>query len=130
VQINAVVQAALRVPDPNGVIFPGDDKSVRALDPQFDGTYSKVEVIWQLANYFKHQEQWNSDMWVNPTRSARWTIPVITLVGLSCGGSSSNLRIGAEALGNTAYSDVNVFSQIVRDWSTNVRNHVRAAVGR
>jgi hypothetical protein len=127
-QINAVMQIALRVPD-RAITFPGGDKEVRALDPQFDGEFSKIELLWALANYYKHQDEWTRDTWDDPKPHQKRTVLVIKAAGLSF-GSSGNLRTGAEALGNASYNDTGVFSQIIRVWSTNVRRHVRGKVGR
>jgi hypothetical protein len=93
-QINAVVQATLRVPD-RAITFPnGDAPDVRALDPQFNGKYSKIELLWALANYYKHKDQWTRSTWDNPPAQQKRTILVLTAAGLSFG---SSLRTGAQA---------------------------------
>jgi hypothetical protein len=120
-QITAIVQAVLR--------SPGHGLNARALrdrGPRFDGSYSRVEVLWGLANYFKHRDEWSRDTWTNPpNKMTEHTVKVITAAGLEC----SNLRTGAEALGNTAYSDVGVFQEIIRAWSADVREHIRSKFG-
>ncbi len=55
-QITAVVQAALNVPD-HGL----NARGVRALGPRFNDDYSRVEVLWALANYFKHRDSQDMD---------------------------------------------------------------------
>jgi hypothetical protein len=60
-QITAVVQAALNLPG-HGLRA----RALRARGPRFDGSHSKVEVLWELANYFKHRDQWSRDSWTNP----------------------------------------------------------------
>jgi hypothetical protein len=102
-QINAVTKAARIIPD-LATTFP-NDRDVHALGSCFHNNYSKVEVIWALANYFKHRDEWRPDTWVNPTGQSKWTVPVIKAVGL-ISGSTGNLRKGAEALGNHSYTDV------------------------
>jgi hypothetical protein len=44
-------------------------------------------------------------------------------------GSTGNLRTGAEALGNTAYSDVGVFQEIIRAWAADLREHISNKFG-
>jgi hypothetical protein len=128
-QINAVVQAAQRVPE-RVITFPGGEPEVRALGPQFDGKYSKIELLWALANYYKHHDEWTRDTWDNPKPREERTIIVIRAAGLSF-GSTGNLRRGAEALGNGSYSeDMELFGRIIRVWSTNVQEYVRSKVGR
>jgi len=131
-EITAVVQAALKVADtaPKKTIFhgrPGKNResSVRALEPQFDKNLSKVEVLWQLGNYFKHREEWERSTWKG---GSKWTVQAIKAAGLRP-GSSGNLRQGAHALGNTAYTNVAVFQEIIRSWSENVRKHIGAKLG-
>lgn len=124
-QISAVVRAVKHFPD-QGVSVRGLHK----LGPRFDEKYSKVEVLWELANYFKHRDQWSRKTWANPPddRTNR-TATAIKAAGLSY-GSGDNLRKGAEALGNAApYADVAGFHRIVRCWSGHVREHIRARPG-
>jgi hypothetical protein len=123
-QITAVVQAVLRLPD-HGL----NARALRDRGPRFDGNYSQVEVLWNLANYFKHRDEWSRDTWTNPPhKMTEHTVKVITAVGLES-GSTGNLRTGAEALGNTAYGDVTVFQEIIRLWGTDVREYIRSKFG-
>jgi hypothetical protein len=104
-QITAVTEAALRCRAHairGGLSFPafGDkNHEVRRLGPRFDARWSKIEVLWALANYFKHHDEWPPRTWTNPRGLARFTVPVISAAGLQ-ESSSGNLRTGAEALGN------------------------------
>lgn len=123
-QANAVLQAALNIPEQTI-----KDSEIRKLGPRFDKDYSKVEVLWALANYFKHRDEWGRSMWSNPGNREKLTVDAIKAAGLSV-GSSGNLRTGAEALGNVSYTDVGVFYGVVRDWSENVGEHIRVQTGR
>lgn len=90
-QITAIVQAVLRLPD-HGV----DARALRDRGPRFDSNYSKVEVLWGLANYFKHRDEWSRNTWTNPpNKMTERTVKAITPAGLEC-GSSGNLRTGAK----------------------------------
>jgi len=122
-QITAVVEAAMKLPN-HGL----DRRGLRACGPRCSGNYSQVEVLWELANYFKHRDQWSHDTWTNPPKQNEQTVKVITAAGLSH-GSGCNLRTGADVLGNSAYTDVMKFQEIIRSWSTDVRKHIRTKFG-
>lgn len=131
-EINAVVQAALKVADnaPRVTIFQGEkpserESSVRKLGPQFNRKLSTVEILWHLGNYFKHRDEWNPVTWDG---GSKWTLEAIKAAGLQP-LSSGNLRRGAEALGNEEYADTAVFQEIIRSWSENVRKQIRAKLG-
>ena len=122
-QANAVLQAALKIPGQTM-----KDYEIRKLGPRFDGNYSKVEVLWALANYFKHRDEWGRSMWSNPGKREKSTVDAIKAAGLSV-GSTGNLRMGAEALGNRSYTDAGVFYGVVRDWSEKVGEDARRLTG-
>jgi hypothetical protein len=131
-EITAVVQATLKVANdvPNKALFQGRtpknrESSVRALGPQFDKKFSKVEILWQLGNYFKHRDEWDPTSWKG---GSSWTLAAINAAGLRP-GCSGNLRQGAEALGNAKYADVTLFQQIIRSWSDDVRKQINANLG-
>lgn len=108
-QIAAIAHAVLRLPG-HGL----SARLLRASGPRFDSNYSKIEVLWELANYFKHRDKWSRETWTKPpNKRTEHTVKVITVAGLEC-GSTGNLRTGAEALGNAAYSNVMVFQEIIR----------------
>ena len=143
-EITAVVQAALGVDDTTKAsILRGNknrrESSVRALGPQsrrkLSGkTLSKVEILWQLGNYFKHHDEWSYRRvafrkrmglaWKVDSKN-KHTVQVIKAVGLKA-LNSGNLRQGAKALGNSKYSDVNVFQEAIRSWGVDVREHILA----
>jgi hypothetical protein len=103
----------------------GIRKSAKRVD-RADQKFSKVEVLWQLGNYFKHRDEWDPASWKG---GSSWTLQAIKAAGLRP-GCSGNLRQGADALGNTDYADVTVFQQIIRFWSDDVRKQIRAKLVR
>lgn len=146
-QITAVVQAALRVDDTaKAAIFTGNksarESKVRALGPQWrkrsGKTLSKVEILWQLGNYFKHHDEWSyrrvvfrksrrvGHAWKVDNKN-KHTVQVIKAVGLKA-LNSGNLRQGAEALGNAKYSDMDVFQDVICSWGVDVHKHVLATL--
>jgi hypothetical protein len=103
---------------------------VRALGDRFDSSYSKIEVLWELANYFKHRDEWDLDTWDGPpTKQIAHTVDVIRAAGLQP-SSSGNMRTGAEALGNPDYADLAVFEDVIERWARDVRKITRQAFGR
>jgi hypothetical protein len=131
IQITAVTKAALdcrAAAEREGLPLPPFGKKefdVWNFGSTVAGYHSKIEVLWQLANYFKHRDAWSSETWTNPDGLAKYTIPVITAIGLEQ-GSNGNLRTGAEALGNGDYATMKIFEDIISDWA----NQVREAIGR
>jgi hypothetical protein len=143
-EITAVVQAALRVDDAaKASIFPGikskRESDVRTLGPQSrrklaGNTLSKIELLWQLGNYFKHHDEWSYRRvasrksiglaWKVDNKN-KYTVQAIKAVGLKA-HDSGNLRQGAKALGNTKYSDMDVFQEAIRSWVADVRKHILA----
>ena len=123
--VTAVVQAALRfrreMLKENGSFeaFEKQDFELRALGERFNDDYSKLEVLWQLGNYFKHQDEWSWSTWDKPKGLAHHTILALKAAGLSP-GSTGNLRTGAETLGMAEYSQTLVLHEIVRAWAEEV----------
>jgi hypothetical protein len=98
------------------------------MGPRFDAQWSKIELLWALANYFKHRDEWSSLSWTNPQGLERHTVPVILAAGLKP-GSTGNLRAGVAALGNQDYENVSVFQTVIREWADQVREAIRLTAG-
>jgi hypothetical protein len=134
VQITAITKAARDCRDQaerDDLPLPPFGKThfdVRNFGATFLGQHSKIEVLWQLANYFKHRDQWWSETWTKPDDREKSTISVITAIGLKQ-GSTGNLRTGAEALGNVDYSKMEIFEDIISDWANQVGEAARHALG-
>jgi hypothetical protein len=133
-RITAIAQAALccrtrLVADGLAFAAFGDrDHEVRRIGPRFDSQSSKVELLWALANYFKHRDEWSSASWTNPQGPERHTVPVILSAGLES-GSNGNLRSGAKALGSRDYAGISVLQMVVREWADQVREEIRKTAG-
>jgi hypothetical protein len=96
--------------------FDGTKEGLRSLGDPLDppATASRVDMIWALANYFKHRDEWHVD-WSKLDRQAKRTAEVVKQVGLrTC--CTGNLRRGAEALGNPNYTELWVFADIIDKW--------------
>jgi hypothetical protein len=129
-RIAAIAQSALRCRTrivADGLVFAafGDrDYEVRCLGPRFDAQWSKIELLWALANYFKHRDEWSSNSWINLQGPERRTVSVILSAGLEP-GSNGNLRTGAKALGSVDYADISVLQTVIREWADQVREEIR-----
>ena len=115
--------------------FGGRKEDVRALGeaaslPAVPGksSFSKVEVLWALANYFKHRDEWRKMDWTKLSGQEQRTVEVIAAVGLRS-GSTGNLRQGAQVLGNASYADTDVFAQAVNEWGEKVRDAIKKELG-
>ncbi|HEX4159942.1 MAG TPA: hypothetical protein VHY79_15865 [Rhizomicrobium sp.] len=117
VKITAVVEAAVR-------LLGNPDHEIRGMSPRFNAKFSQVEVLWALGNYFKHRDEWDRSEWDTPTASRRFTIRALIAAGLEP-SSSGNLREGATALGNAAFSEMAVFERIIDEWAAAIRTEVR-----
>jgi hypothetical protein len=112
--------------------FTGLDKphEIRALGPKFDANYSKVEVLWQLGNFFKHREEWTQRTWDHPKAK----MDVVTISVLKAAGLNSpelhGMRDGSAALGNTEHWQLRIFHDIAREWARDVRVNTYGALGR
>lgn len=125
-QITAVTSRALRLRArckyPSRFTAYDDTKvGVRSLGeslPAMPGI-SKVEMIWALANYFKHHEEWPSNDWTKLDKQSRQTADVIQQAGLTP-NSTGNLRAAAAHLGNADFIRLEVFGDIVDAWAKKV----------
>jgi hypothetical protein len=125
--ITAMVSRVYRAHDVHERLMPGQPLQTTAKNKwdilRFQmptvGTsgYGAVELINGFANYWKHREEWVRSDWQAPrTQSQRGTIEVISAAGAT-EGSTGNLRTAAELLGNSSYSDLQVFSDALGTWS-------------
>jgi hypothetical protein len=133
--ITAVTQAALQArrqglrDGRTFLAFTDKSHEVRTLGDPFDTNHSKIEVLWALGNYFKHRDEWTRSTWTKPTGLAAFTVPLLLAAGLAP-SSTGNLRTGAEALGNSDYSNMSVFEGIVQNWANEVRVTTKQAFER
>lgn len=77
--------------------------------------YTEIQIINEFANYFKHCDQWPLD-WNSATdKLSKNTIQAIQSVGARS-GSTGNMRIGAEALGNSRYNNLDLILDKIVHW--------------
>jgi len=92
-------------------------KSVRSFgNIHVDSKLPEVELVWALANYFKHRDEWQGLDWTKLPKPSRATADVLSSIGLSS-GSTGNLRTGCRALGNESYVNWLCFTDTVDSWA-------------
>lgn len=77
-------------------------------------THTQIRVIWELANYFKHHEEWPPN-WDKTDKKSKRTVAVVRAIG-AAPNSSDNCRKGLVALGIHCPFDVYTIATIVADW--------------
>jgi hypothetical protein len=126
-QITAVTARALavrkcRLGDGKAFTAFGEGKAdVRALGDAlpFPATATKVELVWALANYFKHREEWDKLEWSALDKQSRRTAEVLEQVQLAS-ATTGNLRRGFSALHSNSYAELESLAAIVDAWSAKV----------
>ena len=110
--------------------FGEGKKPVRDLGEllQPPATATRVEMLWALANYFKHRDEWPHD-WANAAGHTANTIAVIQQAGVAM-GSTSNLRTAARYLSDhDDYTQLRAFSEIIDSWAERVASAVKTELG-
>jgi hypothetical protein len=68
--------------------------------------FSLVEIVWDLANYYKHRDDWNSAVWDDEEKANKFSVKTrksVKRVGVVRGGTA-NLRTALESLSTSDYS--------------------------
>jgi hypothetical protein len=68
--------------------------------------FSLVEIVWDLANYYKHRDDWNSAVWDDEGKTSKLSVETrksVERVGVERGGTA-NLRTALERLSTSHYS--------------------------
>ncbi len=106
---------------------------VRAEGGAYNGTpHSLVELVWAVGNYFKHRDEWSSDVWTPPatiTKGLKQSIATRTVVQ-SVGvveSSTGNMRTALEFFGVDPYSSCGKLAQDVQAWADTLLDDARAA---
>lgn len=102
---------------------------VMSLDGPFKkNAPSQINLIWAIANYFKHRDEWQHDAWKDKKpkeqedhalRQARETRRVVENAGI-VEFSTGNMRTAYEYFGIDPYSKCELLARDVQDWSERV----------
>ena len=99
---------------------------VMGLGGPYRGTRcSKVQLIWDVGNYYKHRDEWKTAVWKNdPANEKQFAQPRKTrraaeLVGITK-GATGNLRTAFEFFGVHPYSNCGLLAEEVQAWAKDV----------
>jgi hypothetical protein len=111
-------------------MLPFKDKALSVLEvgATLGSTgYSAVAAINEVANYFKHHEEWDGVSW-EPNKRNEKTIPVIRALGLKP-LSTGNLRRAAKAFGWKwdERGSLHVLDRAIAEWAELVVEAIRKA---
>jgi len=110
------------------------------LPPMLGATYSAVQAVNAVANYWKHSEEWPvrdetsggriREVWdFGALRgNEKTTVEIVTALGL-VPNSSGNLRKGAKALGVREFDDLSPIRSVLSGWSTELLKKARTEFG-
>jgi hypothetical protein len=113
--------------------YPGEKRAILKLDAPLGAgaaaSFTRIQVIDAIANYFKHRDEWKGVDWTKLNETSRRTADIIVAAGLQT-GSTGNLRRGAIALGNVDLKSMSVFVSIVDEWTQDVIARTKTALNR
>jgi len=106
-----------------------DRQSIYALGGNYRKTgHSRIELIWAVGNYYKHRDEWDAEVWKNPStgaqgrdphrqsRSTRQTVEKVGIVQFSTG----NMRRAYEFFRIEPYSKCEKLAEKVQVWAKKV----------
>jgi len=133
-KIRRVDQAAKRLvtfmKEQYGVTISGlDHQSVFGLEGNYRNSgHSRVALIWAVANYYKHRDEWDADVWKNtpagsrsgdPHGHSRRTRRVVEKVGI-VHLSTGNMRTAYKFFRVEPYSRCEKLAEKVQSWAKKV----------
>lgn len=84
--------------------------------------YTQMEFINEVANYFKHRDEWPT-AWAN-IKTPRRTQQILINLGLSH-NSTGNLRSAAELVGNKNYDKSTILLDILTEWHSQLMKSIK-----
>ena len=84
-----------------------------------------IGLIWDVANYYKHRDEWSDEVWEHVGKSDRWleqarrTRRSVQKIGI-VQSSTGNLRTAYEFFGITPYSNCRQLAEKVQAWAEGV----------
>lgn len=101
-----------------------NDGTIRATGGSYrDTPKSLVAIVWAFGNYYKHRDEWASNVWIDGHTTAKKqsvnTRETVQLAGVEQTGSG-NMRKGFEFLEVTPYSACIKLGKQVQSWARDV----------
>lgn len=111
------------------------EREIRGLLGNYrSSTTSLVNLIWDIGNYFKHNDEWPPDVWEEPApgekdrlRRERETRRNVQAAGI-VQSSTGNMRKTYEFFGIEPYSTCGDLADEVQHWADAVYEHARQAI--
>ena len=137
IEVAKSLEAALRGAGRDQTAELASDHDIRAVQGNFGATTkSLVALIWAVANYYKHRDEWPVEAWRDrrPDEAIdrrferdRRTRRTVQLLGVERAGNG-NMRRCLEFLGVHPYSDCSKLGQQVQSWAADVAAIAERAV--
>ncbi|MGA7807072.1 hypothetical protein [Bradyrhizobium sp.] len=88
--------------------------------------HSRIALIWAVANYYKHRDEWEAEVWQvpptqgrDPHRQSRGTRETVEKLGVTQ-FSTGNMRKAYEFFRIKPYSKCEKLAEKVQDWSEKI----------
>ena len=103
--------------------------------------YTEIEVIWAIANYWKHQEEWPTRIeprgewreciWDHKqmSKGQKETMEIVAGIGMSASSTGGNLRRAYEAFGlASSYGDLSPIRDKLRNWAHSLHKRAQSKI--
>lgn len=132
--VNAAVQLAAAMKSNQHIEISSlvDNSTIKAIGGGYKGTdTSLISFVWELANYFKHRDDWTHDVWASEEELAEFppqnkprayelkTRQIVQLAGI-VEFSTGNMTTGLEFFDITSYSSCVKLAKSVQRWADEV----------
>ncbi|MBX3504066.1 MAG: hypothetical protein KF895_01205 [Parvibaculum sp.] len=98
----------------------GNAEKILGIGEMFKGTNSTaVELMWDLGNYYKHCDEWPSQVWENLEgrfKKQRATRVSVERLGISR-GSTGNMRNAFKFFSGDQHLDCSALARLVNNWA-------------
>ena len=108
-----------RVVDAAADLFPKQQDPKDILGTHDNKPHSLIKLIWELANYYKHRDEWSASVWHAEKGKGVSTRKVVETVGVMT-ASTGNLRTALENLGISRYSECTQLATHVQRWAEKI----------
>jgi hypothetical protein len=111
-----------------------DQPAVRAFGPEFpDAGATVTQLVWDVANYFKHRDEWRAEAFDPPPPGKRPTSVQATWQGASRTGmkensATGNMRTAYAFFGIDPFSDCERLAEMIQEWALTVRRHAERQI--
>ena len=119
-----------------GLSFVAEPDGILTRGPKLRDGHPVIEVINAVANYWKHEDAWQTGeepkngrsipVW-KPEQREKRTVELVTSIGMQR-GSTGNLRQAARVLGVKDYADLSPIREGLKSWAGDLIHATRSEV--